>query len=147
MTHASVTAVPACRQNHEHECLPAEPRHHLRGPRWELAVLRERCRCSGPHGLHDASAAGFMCFHGQGPQHRQTVFAVKFPRITEADRDAGFGIARHLSKGTLVAASATTTSTRLCTALCTRRTSSINRVPGGRLMREFLFSWTTFSEQ
>ena len=47
-----------------------------------------------------------MCFHGQGPQHRQTALALKFPRITEAERDAGFGIARHLSKGTLVAASA-----------------------------------------
>ena len=89
----------------------------------------------------------FPAFMAKCPQHRQTRLALKFSRMTEAERDAGFGIARHLSKGTLVAASATTTSTRLCTALCTRRTSSINRVPGGRLIREFLFSWTTFSEQ
>ena len=48
----------------------------------------------------------FPAFMAQGPQHRQTGLALKFPRMTEAERDAALGIARHLSKGTLVAASA-----------------------------------------
>ena len=85
MTHAPVTAVPACRQNHEHCNLAT------------ISVVRGGSLRS----FEDVDAVlnrmdymmqalqAFPAFMAKGPQHRETGLALKFPRMTEAERDEG----------------------------------------------------------